>query len=80
MLSKAASLHLEGKVADAAGELARALDNGERHPALYFALGQLQYELQDYLPASQSYAQAALLQPLHPTAYFNYEGDGRTGQ
>jgi tetratricopeptide (TPR) repeat protein len=71
VLSKAASLHLEGKIEEASHELARALDSGERHPALYFALGQLQYELQDYLPASQSYAQAALLQPLHPTAYFN---------
>jgi tetratricopeptide (TPR) repeat protein len=71
VLSKAASLHLDGKIEDAARELARAIDAGERHPALYFALGQLQYELQQYLPASQSYAQAALLQPLHPTAHFN---------
>ncbi len=71
VLSKAASLHLDGKLGDAAKELARAIDGGERHPALYFALGQLQYELQEYGPASQSYSQAALLQPLHPTAHFN---------
>ncbi len=71
VLSKAASLHLDGKLDEAARELVRALDGGERHPALYFALGQLQYELQEYAPASQSYAQAALLQPLHPTAHFN---------
>ena len=71
VLSKAASLHLDGKLDEAAGELARALEGGERHPALYFALGQLQYEMQDYGPASQSYTQAALLQPLHPTAHFN---------
>jgi tetratricopeptide (TPR) repeat protein len=71
VLSKAASLHLDGKLDDASRELARALDGGERHPALYFALGQLQYELQEYGPAAQSYAQAALLQPLHPTAHFN---------
>ncbi|HXM44803.1 MAG TPA: hypothetical protein VN924_26440, partial [Bryobacteraceae bacterium] len=71
VLSKAASLHLDGKLEEGAKELIRALDGGERHPALYFALGQLQYELQQYGPAAQSYAQAALLQPLHPTAYFN---------
>jgi tetratricopeptide (TPR) repeat protein len=71
VLSKAASLHLDGKLDEAAKELIRALDGGERHPALYFALGQLQYELQEYRPASQSYAQAALLQPMHPTAHFN---------
>lgn len=71
VLSKAASLHLDGKLDEGAKELVRALDGGERHPALYFALGQLQYELQQYGPAAQSYAQAALLQPLHPTAHFN---------
>jgi tetratricopeptide (TPR) repeat protein len=71
LLSKAASLHLDGKLDQAAKELVRALDGGERHPALYFALGQLQYELQEYAPAAQSYAQAALMQPLHPTAHFN---------
>ncbi|MGA2737997.1 MAG: tetratricopeptide repeat protein [Bryobacteraceae bacterium] len=71
VLSKAASLHLDGKLDEGAKELVRALDGGERHPALYFALGQLQYELQQYSPAAQSYAQAAVLQPLHPTAHFN---------
>jgi tetratricopeptide (TPR) repeat protein len=70
-LSKAASLHLDGKLDEAAKELARTLDGGERHPALFFALGQLQYELQQYGPATASYAQAALLEPLHPTAHFN---------
>lgn len=71
VLSKAASLHLDGKLDEAAKELVRAVDSGERHPAVYFALGQLQYELQEYGPAAQSYTQAALLQPLHPTAHFN---------
>lgn len=71
VLSKAAALHLDGKPDEGARELVRALDGGERHPALYFALGQLQYEMQEYAPAAQSYSQAALLQPLHPTAYFN---------
>jgi len=71
VLSKAASLHLDGKLDEAAKELVRALDGGERHPALFFALGQLQYELQEYGPAAASYSQAALLQPLHPTAHFN---------
>jgi tetratricopeptide (TPR) repeat protein len=71
VLSKAASLHLEDKRQEAIEELRAAIDGGERHPALYFAMGQLQYELQDYESAAQSYAQAAMLQPLHPTAHFN---------
>lgn len=71
VLSKAAALHLDGKLDEGAKELMRALDAGERHPALYFALGQLQYELQQYGPAAQNYTQAAILQPLHPTAHFN---------
>ena len=71
VLSKAASLHLDGKLDEAAKELSRAVDGGERHPAVYFALGQLQYELRQYGPAAQSYTQTALLQPLHPTAFFN---------
>src|SRR5579871_5534546 len=70
LLSKAASLHLDGKLDEAARELVRAVDGGERHAALYFALGQLQYEMQEYEPAAASYAQAALMQPLHPTAHF----------
>jgi tetratricopeptide (TPR) repeat protein len=71
VLSKAASLHLDGKLAEAAKELVRTLDGGERHAALFFALGQLQYELQEYGPAAHSYEQAAQLEPLHPTAHFN---------
>jgi len=71
VLSRAASLHLENKRDEAVQVLRRAIDEGERHPALYFALGQLQYELEDYETAAQSYAQAAMLQPLHPTAHFN---------
>ena len=55
VLSKAASLHLDGKLEEAANELVRVLDAGERNPALYFALGQLQYEMQQYGPAAQNY-------------------------
>jgi tetratricopeptide (TPR) repeat protein len=71
ILSRAASLHLETKREEAALELRRAIEGGLRHPALFFALGQLQYELQEYAAAAQSYGQAALMQPLHPTAQFN---------
>ena len=54
-LSKAVSLHLEGKLDDAMYELRRTIDSGERHPA---ALGHVQYEVQDYAAAvKKRYAQ-----------------------
>src|ERR1039457_6499769 len=41
-LSKAVSLHLEGKHESAARTLAKAIEGGERDPALYAALGHIQ--------------------------------------
>src|ERR1044071_6834054 len=70
-LSKAVSLHLEGKLDDAMRELRRTIDAGERHPALFSALGHVQYEVQDYAEAVNSYAQLLELESTHRTGYFN---------
>ena len=70
-LSKAVSLHLEGKLEGAAGMLSRAIESGERDPALYSALGHIHYEMRDYESAAAIYEQLAELEPLHRTAHFN---------
>ena len=70
-LSKAVSLHLEGKLESAAKMLSKAIEAGERDPALYSALGHIQYEMRDYEAAAAVYAQLVELEPLHRTAYFN---------
>src|SRR5271157_4125663 len=64
-LSKAVSLHLEGKLEAAAGLLSRAIESGARDPALYSALGQIHYEMRDYESAATIYEQLAELEPLH---------------
>jgi len=70
-LSKAVSLHLEGKLESAAKLLSKAIDSGESEPALYSALGHIQYEMRDYAAAAATYAQLVGLEPLHRTAHFN---------
>ena len=70
-LSKAVSLHLEGKLESAAKMLSKAVEAGERDPALYSALGHIHYEMRDYAAAAVVYAQLVELEPLHRTAYFN---------
>jgi tetratricopeptide (TPR) repeat protein len=70
-LSKAVSLHLEGKLEGAAGILSRAIESGVRDPALYSALGHIHYEMRDYESAAAIYEQLAALEPLHRVAHFN---------
>src|SRR5690242_578867 len=70
-LSKAVSLHLEGKLDEASRELRRTIEAGERHPALYSALGHVQYELKDFAEAVNSYAQLLEMEPTHRTGHFN---------
>ena len=55
-LSKAVSLHLEGKLESAAKLLSKAIESGERDPGLYSALGHIQYEMRDYESAAATYA------------------------
>ena len=70
-LSKAVSLHLEGKLESAARLLSKALDDGERDAGLYSALGHIQCEMQDYQAAAGTYARLTDLDPRHRTAWFN---------
>ena len=47
-LSKAVSLHLEGKLESAARLLSKAVEDGERDAGLFAALGHIQYEMHDF--------------------------------
>ena len=70
-LSKAVSLHLEGKLEGAARLLSKAIEDGERDPGLYAALGHIQYEMHEYDAAARTYAALAEIDPKHRTASFN---------
>src|ERR1019366_8439382 len=69
--SKAVSLHLEGKLEGAGRLLLKAIEGGERDPALYAALGHVQYEMRDYEAAAETYATLSEIDPKHRTASFN---------
>ena len=70
-LSRAVSLHLEGKLENAARLLTKAIEGGETDAALFSALGHIQYEMRDYAAAAQTYARLVELEPLHRTGHFN---------
>src|SRR5712672_587601 len=70
-LSKAVSLHLEGKLESAARLLNKAVEDGEKEPSLYAALGHIQYEMRDYEAAARTYSQLSEMDPQHRTAHFN---------
>src|ERR1022692_2968653 len=70
-LSKAVSLHLEGKLEGAGRLLLKAIEDGERDPALYAALGHVQYEMRDYEAAAETYATLTEIDPKHRTASFH---------
>jgi len=70
-LSKAVSLHVQGKLEGAARLLQREIDGGNHDAALYSALANIQYELRDFVAASSNYAKLAELEPSHRTAHFN---------
>ena len=55
-LSKAVSLHLEGKLDTAAHLLSKAVEDGEREPGLFSALGHIQYEMRDFEGACATYS------------------------
>ena len=73
-LSKAVSLHLEGKLESAARLLAKAIETGERESGIYSALGHIQYEMRDYEGAASVYGQLVEQEPLHRTAHFDGPG------
>ena len=70
-LSKAVSLHVQGKLEGAANLLERAIEGGSHDPALHSALAHIRYELRDFVAAASNYGKLAELQPLHRTAHFN---------
>jgi Flp pilus assembly protein TadD len=70
-LSKAVSLHLEGKLESAARLLNKAIEDGERDAGLYSALGHIQCEMHDYEAAANTYSQLTDLDPRHRTGWFN---------
>src|SRR5262249_40427082 len=70
-LSKAVSLHLEGKLEAAARVLAKAIESGECESGLFSALGHIRYEMHDYDAACQAYEQLVALEPQHRTGHFN---------
>ena len=70
-LSKAVSLHLEGKLESAARMLNKAIEGGEHEPGLFSALGHIHFEMHDYEAAASVYKQLVELDPLHRTAHFN---------
>ena len=70
-LSKAVSLHLEGKLESAARLLTKALESGEREAGLFSALGHIHYEMRNYEAAAEVYSQLAEFDPKHRTAHFN---------
>ena len=71
-LSKAVSLHLEGKRESAAKMLTKAIDGGEHDSASVFGPGT--HSIRDArfrAAAASTYAQLVALEPLHRTAHFN---------
>src|SRR3954463_8945571 len=70
-LSKAVSLHLEGKLESAAHLLSKAIDEGEKEPGLFSALGHIQYEMRDYEGAAGTYSRLIEIDGKHRTAWFN---------
>src|SRR5213593_1446985 len=70
-LSKAVSLHLEGKLESAARLLSKAIESGEKEPGLFTALGHIHYEMRDYEAAAHAYAMLVEQDAMHRTGHFN---------
>src|ERR1700676_1528304 len=70
-LSRAVSLHMEGKLKEALEEINRVLEAGDETPELFSAKAQIQFELEMFDDASKSYARVLSVNPKHPAANFN---------
>jgi tetratricopeptide (TPR) repeat protein len=70
-LGRAVSLHLEGKLKEALRELDEAIASGHATAEVHSARGHVQFELELYEDAAQSYTRLLELDPRHPTATFN---------
>jgi len=70
-LAKAVSLHMEGKLEEALGEINHVLEAGEGSLEIFSAKAQIQFELEMYEEAAQSYAKLLSMHPRHATANLN---------
>ena len=70
-LAKAVSLHMEGKLAEALDEINRVLETGEGTLEIFSAKAQIQFELEMYEDAAQSYAKLLSMHPKHANANLN---------
>jgi tetratricopeptide (TPR) repeat protein len=70
-LGRAVSLHLEGRLKEALRELDQALERGESSSEIHSARGHIQFELELFEDAANSYTKLLELDPHHPTATFN---------
>src|SRR3984957_8322035 len=70
-LAKAVSLHMEGKLDEALAEINRVLENSEGTLEVFSAKAQIQFELEMYEEAAQSYAKLLSMHPKHANANLN---------
>src|SRR5208337_3220234 len=70
-LAKAVSLHMEGKLAEALEEVNRVLESGDGTLEIFSAKAQIQFELEMYEDAAQSYAKVLSMHPKHANANLN---------
>ncbi len=70
-LAKAVSLHMEGKLDEALAEINRVLETSEGTLEVFSAKAQIQFELEMYEEAAQSYAKLLSMHPKHANANLN---------
>src|SRR5579863_6100089 len=70
-LAKSVSLHLEGKRKEALKELNTAIEAGEETPEVLAAKGHIQFELEQFNDAINTYEKLLEMAPRHATANFN---------
>src|SRR5579871_3280744 len=70
-LARAVSLHLEGRTQEALEQLRGMADSGEATVELFLAKAQMEFELDQFEEAAQSYARVLGLNPRHGQANFN---------
>src|SRR3984957_14561328 len=70
-LARAVSLHMEGKLDEALGEINRVLETGDGTLEMFSAKAQIQFELEMYEEAAQSYAKLLSMHPRHANANMN---------
>ena len=70
-LARAVTLHLAGKREEALKQLERAVDTGEASPEVYRAMGHIQFELDAFADAADSYRSLTELKPQYAKGWFN---------